>query len=178
MNDNLTPTLLSDREAERWYEPMKLAYETARWSKDPSTQNGAVLLDWSGKTMVWAENHFPSNTPKEFWDDREMKYAHVVHAEMAAILAAAAYNEGTYGATLVAPWAACSNCAKHIVAAEIAQLVRHPNVDPATNAAQQRWHEDILLGDAIMLRAGVKILEIPPLPRSVGQFLKGGELWP
>lgn len=126
------------------------AYLTAKQSKDPSTQNGAVIYDLGAarfkdpvRALATGYNRMPkgiADTP-EHWA-RPLKYKYVVHAEEAAILACAANGIATRGKLLVVAWAACTDCAKAIIEAEIGLLVTHRL--PAEHGG---WSEDIALAD-------------------------------
>lgn len=147
-------------------------YHLATYSDDPSTQNGALIVDELG-IIGRGYNSMPSNTPRHLWDDRPQKLANVIHAEMAAILDAAYRGFSTAMTTMFCGWAACSNCAKHIERAGISRLVRHPHNWDNTN---ERWKEECLLGDDIMLRAGIEIIDIDPVPWN-GVLRRNGSLW-
>lgn len=126
------------------------AYLQAQKSKDPSTQNGAVMYDLEHafikdpiKGIATGWNRMPkgiADTP-EHWA-RPLKYKYVVHAEEAAILDCAARGIATKGKLLVVAWAACTDCAKAIIEAEIGLLVTHRL--PQEHGG---WSEDILLAD-------------------------------
>lgn len=58
------------------------------WSKDPSSQFGAVIVDSKGNPISFGVNGFPrglKDTP-ERWNNRELKYPRVIHAEENSIL--------------------------------------------------------------------------------------------
>lgn len=138
------------------------AYMRSLSSPDPSTQNGAVLLGADGSMIGFGCNDFPDGVDRRHWHgEKADKYARVVHAEVTAILDAAINGNSTFNSTLVCPWAACSNCAKHIARAGVATLVRHHWEDQTTNDS---WKIDCDLGDEIMTEAGVEIIEIPAIP--------------
>lgn len=68
---------------------LKLAKEVSTWSKDPSTQVGCVLVK-DGKVQGVGYNEFPrrvDDSPYRY-EDRDIKYPMVVHAEVNAILQA------------------------------------------------------------------------------------------
>ena len=74
-----------------------LAKEISTWSKDPSTQVGAVVIGNNGEVLSQGYNGFPrgiKDTAARL-KDRERKYNLVVHAEMNAI-----YNAGLNGVSL------------------------------------------------------------------------------
>lgn len=157
-------------------EAMIEAYQVATKSPDPSTQTSAVLLR-DGEIVSVGFNDFPEGVSTEHWTGpKDGKYARVVHAEVAVLLNAARAGVSTDGTTMVAPWAACANCAKHIAAAGVSVLVRHPFLANGVTV-DSPWYPDVLMGDEILREAGVKIVEIDPLDSPV-RILRNGALWP
>ena len=152
------------------------SYELATNSKDPSTQNGAVLLDGTGWEVGVGWNHFPSGVSDDHWTGpKEAKYARVVHAEVAAIIDAARRNGEAIGGVLVCGWAACSNCAKHIADTGIKELIRHTFVNSGGDV-DSHWYNDVLLGDEIMHEAGVDIIEVDLVPYDI-ELRRNGKVW-
>lgn len=103
------------------------AYEVATQSHDPSTQNGTLII-WKGEILATGWNHIPDLTGDrlaEVLADRNLKYPRVIHGEVDAIANAAAYGVPTRGLTMIAPWAACFNCAATMMRARIGKLVVH-----------------------------------------------------
>jgi len=135
---------------------MHRAYLQAQYSHDPSTQNGAVLLDSFG-IVSFGVNNFPSGVEEssDRWE-RPKKYSFIEHAERTAIFNVARMGYCTTGTTLVCPWAACADCARAIVVSGVARLVRVSSGDN-THA---RWDESVAWGDEIMREGGVEIIEI------------------
>ena len=76
---------------------LNLAREVSTWSKDPSTQVGAVAIGEKGQVLAQGYNGFPRgvNDSLERYNDKEVKYRYVVHAEMNCI-----YNATFTGASL------------------------------------------------------------------------------
>lgn len=152
------------------------SYEVALFSKDPSTQNGAILYSKAAKVVGRGWNHFPPGVPEEYWNGpKEAKYARVVHAEVAAIIDAAKHNGGAQGGVLICGWAACSNCAKHIADSGIKELIRHSYKD-AGGDPNAHWYEDVLMGDEIMKEAGVAIFDVPPVGYAI-ELRRNGQIW-
>lgn len=110
---------------------MEHARDAAPMSPDPSTKVGACIMDrWEEKGVV-SYNDFPDGIPKDWWDDRPLKYKGVVHAEVRAILR---MGHASDGATLYVTAHPCRDCAKVIAAAGIACVVCPPGPwrdDPA-----------------------------------------------
>lgn len=156
---------------------MKRAYEMAIRSFDPSTQNGAVVVHPNGEIIGGGFNAFPEGVAKTNWyGDKQAKYDRVVHAEMTALLEALCSDHLRNGLTLVCPWAACSNCAKHIAfCGMISTLVRHKESNTGLTTGEQ-WHADCALGDELLIRAGIKIVEIDPVPYDIA-IRRNGSLW-
>lgn len=67
------------------------------------------------------------------------EYGRMVHAEMDSILSCARSNNSTQGATLYVTTFPCHNCAKHIVAAGIKEVMF---VEPYPKSKALEFHED------------------------------------
>ena len=133
-----------DPETAKWDERfMALARHIAKWSKDPSTKVGAVIVDRQRRVLAMGYNGFPRGVDDspERYADREIKYAHVVHAELNAIL-----NTGVpmalEGATLYTTLEPCSGCAKAIVQAGISRVVLPNREGMSQSEVEERWGED------------------------------------
>jgi dCMP deaminase len=123
-------------------------------SDDPSTQNGAIIVDLSGPISCGA-NHFPlgvHKTPERLV--RPTKYAYMEHAERAAIYNAARYGKATEGCWMFCPWSACADCARAIVEAGIERLIRHKSILDKTG---DRWKESVAIADQILTEGHVEI---------------------
>ncbi len=140
-----------------YHKAMTQVLEHARTSPDPATQNAAVLLDPLGfmlqKTL--ATNEFPSRVKnlEERWE-RPAKYQYVAHAEANVVAYAAREGQRTQGRTLLAAWAACTDCAKMIIQAGIRRLVTmRPTVDSHGN-----WGASIDIAMVMLEEAGVEVV--------------------
>lgn len=123
---------------------LRLAFDAASRSQDPSTRVGVALpVQMSrGPVTITECNDLPPNTPLGVWDDREEKYKAVVHAEMAALLRA---GHLARGATLYSSMAPCMECAKHIAFAGIRRVVA---VLPPPS--KERWRDEALRAASYM----------------------------
>jgi dCMP deaminase len=132
-----------------------LSIAAARFSRDPSTQNGALLVGVQGIPLVTACNQFPTGVVEsdERWE-RPLKYEFIEHAERNAILFAARHGIATEGLTMVCPWAACADCARAIVQAGIAKLVR---LVQAPENTHERWAGTVSTSDTILIEGGVMV---------------------
>ena len=136
-------------EAYRWAE---------KFSTDPSTQNGAVLVSFDGwrdgQIVAWGANHFPQGVLEsdERWQ-RPLKYSYVEHAERNAIFDAAARGVATAGLTMYVPWFACADCGRAIIQAGIREVVGHKL--PILTDKNGSWDESIRIALGMLDEAGV-----------------------
>jgi len=138
---------------EKWdYRFLKLAEHIASWSKDPSTQCGAVIAQ-NNRIISMGYNGFPQrvdDSPQRY-NDRALKYKMVLHAEVNALMFA---QQDLTGCTLyVWPMPPCSRCACQIIQAGIKQVI---SIQP-TSEQQRRWGEDFEITEMMFKEAGVKI---------------------
>lgn len=96
-------------------------------SPDPSTKNGAVLIDENGNILTYGVNRFPTGIAEteSRLTDKAVKYRLVVHAEDSVILNAAKHGLAVNGSTLYCPYYACSDCVKSIIQAGVKRVVGH-----------------------------------------------------
>ena len=160
---------------------MRLALRAALRSPDPSTQNGAVLVDRRTgpvfQTIACNEPPFGLRVTVKDWE-RSEKYQWVEHAERNAIYAAAKWGIATGGLKIVCPWAACADCARAIVQAGIEELVTFAADDADTNG---RWGASIEAGDRILVAGGVRITTITVdtvWTEAMGPLRRDGQAWP
>ncbi len=132
---------------------LALAEHISNWSKDPSTQVGAVITHTRSKRVVsMGFNGFPAGVEdtRERLDDRETKYEMVVHAEQNALMFAGDRAEG--GTLYVHPLPPCARCAVMIIQAGIKRVVcDQPDFD------HQRWGEAARIADALFREAGLGV---------------------
>ncbi len=115
----------------------KIAEQVSLWSKDPSTKVGAIIVGDKGQIISQGYNGFPRgvNDSEERYNNRELKYKLVVHAEMNAILNALYNGSSVAGATLyVHALPVCQECAKAIIQAGITTVYIDTNIS-------ERWKE-------------------------------------
>ena len=91
------------------YRYLEMCELVASWSKDPSSKFGSVIVDDSNRVVSLGFNGFPSGfkDSQERWNDREFKYAHVIHSEVNALLHA---KQDVRGCTLYCNGLPCSSC--------------------------------------------------------------------
>jgi dCMP deaminase len=114
---------------------LRLAREVSTWSRDPSTQTGAVFVSPDKKDVILGFNGFASNMndDPELYYDRKVKYSRIIHCEMNALIIA---KRSIQGYTLYTwPFLSCDRCAVHMAQAGIANVVA-----PLPTANQlERW---------------------------------------
>lgn len=156
-----------------WRELLVEAYRIATGSPDPSSQAGAILFAQDGNVISQANNRFPEGldvTPEML--ERPLKYTYIEHAERNAIYWAVGSGKKPY--LLVAPWAACAECARAIVQCGIRVLVRHKQ---ASDRSPERWIESIRIADSILEQGGVRIIDVDEPNLGAPTIRHNGELW-
>lgn len=147
---------LSDKWDRRFLE---LAKHIASWSKDPSTQVGAVLVNPENKLVVGlGYNGFARGVEDTFdrLHTRDLKYKYVVHAEVNAILMA---GDKANGAHLYV-WPSfsipciCHDCCKTAIQAGVKSVI---GLSPSPEYAERakRWQESIDIAKSMCDEAGV-----------------------
>ena len=147
---------------------LNMALWQARYSRDPNTKVGAILVSTRGH-QVGACNHLPKgcfDNPLEILEDRPRKLQAIVHAEMAAICEAARGGVPTEDATLYIActddtrnvWGGCpcTNCAKHVVNAGIKRVVTYER-----KTGFSKWHEELELAEGWLKNAGIEVTYVP-----------------
>ena len=137
---------------------IELAKHISTWSKDPSTQVGAVIVDKDHRIVSLGFNGFARGVLDEpdRYADRETKYKMVVHAESNALIFARQDLRGT--ALYVWPFMPCASCAAKVIQAGICQVV----APPTPPELAERWAKDLELTRVMFHEAGVqlRILEV------------------
>ena len=134
---------------------LALAKEVSTWSKDPSTQVGAVTVGSKKEVLSQGFNGFPRgiNDTDERYHHRDTKYKLVVHAEMNAIYNATYSGTSLDGATLyVYGLPICSECAKGIIQVGIKKVVVEKSKE------LDNWNESVQLSQKMLDEAGVELI--------------------
>ncbi|MCH9645680.1 MAG: dCMP deaminase family protein [Proteobacteria bacterium] len=134
---------------------LALAKEVSTWSKDPSTQVGAVTVGSKKEVLSQGFNGFPRgiNDTDERYHHRDTKYKLVVHAEMNAIYNATYSGTSLDGATLyVYGLPICSECAKGIIQVGIKKVVVEKSKE------LDNWNESVQLSQKMFDEAGVELI--------------------
>ena len=132
-----------------------LARLVATWSKDPSSQVGAVIVDDKKRIVSVGFNGLPIGVEDtvERLNNRELKYELIVHAEANAILTAP--KSVTECTIYVYPYLPCSRCAGAIIQSGIKKVVV-PDLE-----IPERWIDNFNLSKTVLEEAGVEVLIVP-----------------
>jgi dCMP deaminase len=131
---------------------LDLARVVGAWSKDPSTQVGAVITRADNTVVSLGYNGFPRGTDDyhHMLNDRATKLRRTVHAEVNAILGA---RESLKGCSLyVTPLHPCATCAGIIIQSGIKHVIAELAKDPAAS-----WAEDFKAATRMFKEAGVEV---------------------
>lgn len=134
---------------------LTLAQTVASWSKDPSTQVGAVIVDEDRRLVSVGFNGFAKHVGDnpERYADRDTKMCLIIHAELNAILFA---KRSLVGCTLYTwPFPPCARCAGPIIQVGIRRCVAP--APPAQLA--ERWCNELEWAAVAFAEAGV-LLEV------------------
>lgn len=142
---------------EKWDRRMlAMAELVASWSKDPSTQTGAVFTRPDQSVIAVGYNGFPRGIADtdERYSDRETKYSLIVHCEMNALLSA---HSDVSGSTLYTwPFLSCDRCCVHMIQAGVKRVV----APVASPDKLERWGKAFETTRALFREAGVEVVEI------------------
>jgi len=129
-----------------------LAQHISTWSKDPSTQVGAVIADRKRVVSV-GYNGFPKGIRDDFrLENRDRKYSMILHAEDNALMFA---NRNIEGCTLYTyPFFPCSKCAARYIQCGISKVVSIEGKTP------KRWVADVDLAFEMFYEARIDVVAV------------------
>lgn len=141
-------TIWTGAEMTKWdARMMALVQLVASWSKDPSTQVGAAIVDPKNRVVSMGFNGFP-RAVADTTVDRAEKLRRTIHAEENALLFA---QRPVEGCTLYVTHPPCAMCTAKIIQAGIVRVVApRPSPDFA-----ERWAADIASSATMFIEAGV-----------------------
>ena len=131
---------------------LEMAKLVSSWSKDPSTQVGAVITKGKFVVSIGFNGH-PKGVEDsgERLENREVKYRTIIHAELNAILTSRQdLNDCT---VYVWPFMPCSQCGAAIVQSGIKRVV-------APKSDNERWIESFNFTKRLFEEAGVELVEV------------------
>lgn len=134
---------------------LEMAKLVSTWSKDPSTCVGSVIARSDRTIASVGYNGFPRGVEdrEDRLNNREIKYAMVVHAEANAIIHARENLDDLFGTTIYTyPLPPCSGCAGLIIQAGIQRVVAH---EPSPEQIE-RWGESLQIAEDMFAEAFVE----------------------
>ena len=131
---------------------LKIAAAVSLWSKDPSSQIGAIAVGEKGQVLSQGYNGFPRGIKdtKKRLGDREQKYKYIVHAEQNVIYNATYNGVSLDGSTLyVSGLPVCQECAKGVIQVGIKHVVMFDREYP------EKWMKSFYNTSKMFDEAGV-----------------------
>lgn len=132
---------------------LDLAKHFARWSKDPSTKVGCVIVGPDREIRSTGFNGFPRGVADDDrLYDREQKYPLICHGEENAILHAARLGVALRGCICYCTWPPCTRCCRSLIQVGISEVVY-----PAGLTIPERWAADFKLSTELLKEAGITV---------------------
>jgi dCMP deaminase len=130
-----------------------LAAHISAWSKDPSSQVGAVIAD-GNRIVSLGYNGFAAGVEDapERLTDRERKLNLTIHAEENAMIFA---KRDLSGCTVFVTHPPCTRCASKLIQEEVGRVVY---ISPSEDFLS-RWSDDLILSKEMYAEAGVEVTE-------------------
>lgn len=144
---------MNSKWAGRFYQMAELV---ASWSKDPSTQVGAVITKGNRIVSVGFNGYPHGISDCADTDDRAMKLLKTLHAEENAILFA---KRDLSDCDIWVTHFPCPNCAAKIIQTEMSRVF----CPAQTQDYLSRWGDKVKVSEEMFAQAGV---EVHWLPRS------------
>lgn len=132
---------------------LELAQQIASWSKDPSSKIGAIAVGSKGQVLAQGYNGFPRGIEdnESRFENKELKYKYVVHAEMNLIYNASYNGVSLDGSTVyVTGLPVCSECAKGLIQVGVQQVIM-----PTQEDTPDKWVKSFKLSKELFEEAGV-----------------------
>lgn len=132
---------------------LEMAALVASWSKDPSTQVGAVIADEKNRVVSVGYNGFPRglDDSEGLYYDRLLKYDRILHAEQNAIMFSP--RRDLKGCTVyIHPIPPCSRCSLEIIQSGLSRVVSY-----GLTKDHDRWKESATAAQSLLLEAGVVV---------------------
>ncbi|MDC0611430.1 cytidine/deoxycytidylate deaminase family protein [Vibrio sp.] len=132
----------------------QMATLVGSWSKDPSTQVGAVIAK-NNRIISVGFNGYPHGiSDSADTDDREMKYLKTLHAEENAILFA---KRDLDDCDIYVTHFPCPNCAAKIIQTGISDVYCPEQSEDFLS----RWGEKVKISEDMFNQAGVRVHWLP-----------------
>ena len=133
---------------------LKLAKHISKWSKDPSTQVGCVVVGPDRELRSTGFNGLPRGIEdnEQRLNNREIKYPLICHAEENAIMHAARIGISLKDCTAYVTWPPCTRCARSLIQAGISTIVYPKDIE-----IPDRWMEDFNLSLNMLKEAHISL---------------------
>lgn len=135
---------------------LRLAKEVSTWSRDPSTQVGAVAISPEGRIISTGYNGLPRGIDDTDFrlNDRETKYGLTIHAEHNCVLNANYHGVSLRNSTVyVSSLPCCSQCALVLVQVGVSRVVMDAD---AYRSCTDKWKDSFKTTAALFDEAGVQ----------------------
>ena len=128
-------------------------------SKDPRTKIGCISVGLNNEILGTGFNGFPMGVidSEERYNDRDIKYKFVVHAEQNLISLSARNGIKLNGSKLYVSWYPCSACTKSIIQSGIKEIIIDGNDYENKLRHWKDWEKDVEISKMMCSEAGVKI---------------------
>ncbi|NVB40134.1 dCMP deaminase family protein [Pseudenhygromyxa sp. WMMC2535] len=142
---------------------LELAQHISRWSKDPSTQVGCVVVGPDREIRSTGFNGLPRGIEDTFerLSKRELKYPLICHAEENAIMHAARIGVALKDCSAYVTWPPCTRCARSLIQAGVREVIF-----PGPIVIPERWVEDFEISTRMLQEAGVFVREVDLVPET------------
>ncbi len=136
---------------------LRLALEVSTWSKDRSTQVGAVIVGEDRTPGPYGYNGFPRFIDDEVEERhaRPTKYEWTEHAERNAIYNAARMGVALKGSTIYVTHVPCADCARAIIQVGITRVVADASC--MEGGFGDRWSDAAQITREMLDEAGIPI---------------------
>lgn len=138
----------------KWHDRyLELAQQIASWSKDPSSKIGAIAVGSKGQVLAQGYNGFPRGIEDSEirFENKELKYKYVVHAEMNLIYNASYNGVSLDGSTVyITGLPVCSECAKGLIQVGVREVIM-----PSQEDTPDKWVQSFKLSKELFEEAGV-----------------------
>lgn len=141
----------------KWHKRfLALAEHVADWSKDPSTKVGCVLVNDKNQVVGMGYNGFPRGVEDHAgrYENRDIKYLMVQHAEANAVMNA---TESTDGVRAYVTHHPCSTCAGLLIQAGVASIIINPQGE---GGLAERYRDSFNAARTMCKEAGVGIMDL------------------
>jgi dCMP deaminase len=160
---------------------MKLVYEIAKKSKDPSTKIGALIVGPDKEPISFGYNGFPRKVVDsvESYPERHQrpaKYMYYEHGERNAIYSVARVGGASLkGTTMYTQGLPCADCGRAIIQAGISEVVIHEPFELISRHIYNNWKESSDVTFEMFRESGVKVRHVQELIGVIG-YVAGHEI--